>query len=84
MVNIYKDKFRLMFQDEAGFGRINKPKLCWCGNGIRPVVPCQRIREYVYAYGAVSPVDGELFSLITICKYRLYECVFRRIITRVF
>ena len=23
-------KIRLMFQDEAGFGRINKPKYCWC------------------------------------------------------
>ena len=24
---------RLMFQDEAGFGRINKPKYCWCRKG---------------------------------------------------
>jgi len=53
-----------MFQDEAGFGRINKPKRCWCGKGIRPSVPCHHIREYVYAYGAVSPQDGELFGLI--------------------
>ena len=30
-------KVRLMFQDEAGFGRINKPKYCWCKKGIRPV-----------------------------------------------
>lgn len=52
-----------MFQDEAGFGRINKPKACWCGNGIRPVVPCHRIREYTYAYGAISPLDGEMVSL---------------------
>ena len=29
-------KVRLMFQDEAGFGRINKPKYCWCEKGIRP------------------------------------------------
>lgn len=56
--------FRLMYQDEAGFGRINKPKCCWCGNGIRPIVPCLHVREYVYAYGAVAPVDGELFTLI--------------------
>ena len=56
--------FRLMYQDEAGFGRINKPKACWCGNGIRPAVPCHRVREYVYAYGAVSPIDGEKVSLI--------------------
>lgn len=53
-----------MFQDEAGFGRINKPKRCWCKKGIRPVVPCHRIREYLYAYGAVSPADGSMCSLV--------------------
>ena len=53
-----------MFQDEAGFGRINKPKRCWCRKGIRPIVPCHHIREYRYLYGAVSPLDGELFSLV--------------------
>jgi len=53
-----------MFQDEAGFGRINKPRACWCQKGIRPVVPCHRIREYMYAYGAVSPGDGGMFSLV--------------------
>jgi len=53
-----------MFQDEAGFGRINKPKRCWCKMGIRPTVPCHHIREYRYLYGAVSPLDGELFSLV--------------------
>ena len=26
-------KIRLMFQDEAGFGRINKPRQCWCEKG---------------------------------------------------
>ena len=54
----------MMFQDEAGFGRINKPKRCWCRKGIRPNVPCHHIREYRYLYGAVSPLDGELFSLV--------------------
>ena len=29
-----------MFEDEAGFGRINKPKYCWCTKGVRPLVPC--------------------------------------------
>ncbi len=53
-----------MFQDEAGFGRINKPKRCWCGDGIRPTVPCHRVREYTYAYGAVSPLDGDMVSLV--------------------
>jgi len=58
------NNFRLMFQDEAGFGRINKPKSCWCGDKIRPVVPCHHIREFVYAYGAVCPTDGEFFTLV--------------------
>ena len=53
-----------MFRGEAGFGRINKPKRCWCSKGIRPNVPCHHIREYRYVYGAVSPLDGELFSLV--------------------
>lgn len=56
--------FKLMFTDEAGFGRINKPKRCWCKHGIRPSVPCHHIREYTYAYGAVCPIEGTLFSLV--------------------
>ena len=57
-------KVRLMFQDEAGFGRINKPKYCWCENGIRPCVPCHHIREYRYAYGAVEPLTGDACFLV--------------------
>ncbi len=53
-----------MFQDEAGFGRINKPKTCWCKKGFRPAVPCHHIREYRYAYGAVEPLTGESFFLV--------------------
>ena len=65
-------KVRLMFQDEAGFGRINKPKYCWCMKGDRPSVPCSHIREYRYVYGAVEPLTGESTFLImpycnTIC-----------------
>jgi len=57
-------KVRLMFQDEAGFGRINKPKYCWCIKGLRPDVPCHHIREYRYAYGSVEPQTGESFFLV--------------------
>ena len=64
MIKKAQPKLRVMFQDEAGFGRINKPKRCWCKRGIRPSVPCHHIREYRYLYGAVSPGDGELFSLV--------------------
>ena len=53
-----------MFGDEAGFGRINKPKYCWCFPGLRPSVPCHHIREYRYAYGAVEPLTGESFFLV--------------------
>lgn len=53
-----------MFQDEAGFGRINKPRHCWCKKGIRPSVPCHHIREYRYVYGAVEPLTGEDYFLI--------------------
>ena len=61
-----------MFQDEAGFGRINKPKHCWCRKGIRPSVPCHHIREYRYTFGAVEPLTGESCFLVmpycnTIC-----------------
>lgn len=55
---------RISFQDEAGFGRTNNPHYCWCGRNIRPVVPCHRVREYIYAYGAVSPLDGQMVSLV--------------------
>lgn len=53
-----------MFQDEAGFGRINKPKCCWCEKNSRPSVPCHHIREYYYAYGAVEPLTGESGFLV--------------------
>lgn len=55
---------RLMFADEASFGRISEPKACWCPLGIRPVVPSHRVREYVYAFGAVDPIEGEKFFII--------------------
>jgi putative transposase len=58
----------LMFQDEAGFGRIHKPKSCWCPAGVRPVVPCHHIREYRYAFGAVEPATGDsCFRVISRC-----------------
>ena len=53
-----------MFEDEAGFGRINKPKYCWCFPGLRPTVPCHHIREYRYAYGAIEPLTGESCFLV--------------------
>jgi len=53
-----------MFQDEARFGRINDPRRCWAPRGFRPEVGMQIVREYTYAFGAVSPHDGALDTLV--------------------
>ena len=55
---------RVMFQDEARFGRVDLPHRCWAPKGLRPRCPSQIIREYIYAYSAVSPCDGMIDSLI--------------------
>jgi hypothetical protein len=49
-----------MFQDEARFGRMSEPRACWAPAGIRPVVGLALVREFVYAYVALSPADGKL------------------------
>ena len=64
MENFTRGKVRLMFEDEAGFGQISKPKYCWCFPGLRPTVPCHHIREYRYVYGAVEPFTGDSEFLI--------------------
>jgi hypothetical protein len=53
-----------MFQDEGRFGRISSPRRCWAPRGMRPDVPRQMVREYTYAYVAVSPYDGVMDSLV--------------------
>ena len=49
-----------MFQDEARFGRLSDPRRCWAPWPQRPLVKKALIREYVYAYAAVTPADGQL------------------------
>jgi hypothetical protein len=56
-------KVRVMFQDEGRFGRVGLPRRCWAPAGIRPRCPSQIIREYLYAYSAISPKDGAIDSL---------------------
>ena len=53
----------VLFQDEASFGRVQDPKRCWVPKKNRPLVKAQAIRQYIYAYGAVNPVDGTFVSL---------------------
>jgi hypothetical protein len=57
---------RLMFQDEARFGRMVRIRKCWAPAPLRPSVANGYEREYVYAYGAVTPCDGEMDW--TICR----------------
>lgn len=56
--------FRIMFEDEARFGRISDTRRCWCPKPYRPLCQTMVTQEYTYAYGAVSVIDGELDSLI--------------------
>jgi len=51
---------RLMFQDEARFGRMSDPRSCWAPAPKRPMVNLALIREFRYEYAAVSPWDGAL------------------------
>jgi transposase len=53
-----------MFEDEARFGRISDPRRCWAPPGVRPDVSTQFVREYEYAFAAVSPQDGLLDTLV--------------------
>jgi hypothetical protein len=53
-----------MFEDEARFGRISDPRRCWAPAGMRPEVHTQIVREYEYAFAAVSPHDGTLDTLV--------------------
>ena len=53
-----------MFEDEARFGRISDPRRCWAPAGVRPEVHTQLVREFEYAFAAVSPHDGTLDALV--------------------
>lgn len=53
-----------MAGDEGRFGRLGEVRSCWCPFGIRPTVPKQQVRQYVYAYAAVAPLLGKMTCLI--------------------
>jgi hypothetical protein len=54
-------RLRIMFVDEARFGRMNRPRACWAPPRLRPKVAAPLIREYIYLYGAVR--TRTLFAL---------------------
>ncbi len=53
-------RIRLMFQDEARFGRMARIRRCWAPAPLRPVVHNGYEREFTYVYGGVSPLQGDL------------------------
>jgi transposase len=55
---------KLMFQDEARFGRISDVRRCWAPYPMRPMCQAMLTHEYTYAYGAVDACTGEFDSLI--------------------
>ena len=55
---------RIMFEDEARFGRITAVHNSWCPKPYRPVCKVLVSQQYVYAYGVVSIGEGKLESLV--------------------
>lgn len=55
----------VFFEDEARFGRISREMQCWVRSDMVPSVARQMIREYIYAYSALSPQTGDCFSIIS-------------------
>ena len=55
---------RLMFQDEARFGRISDVRQCWAPKPHRPMCIAMLTHESTYAYAAVEPLSGVMDSLI--------------------
>jgi hypothetical protein len=55
---------RLMFQDEARFGRMVRIRRCWAQKPLRPTVCNGYEREFLYVYAAVSPKQGQMDWMI--------------------
>jgi len=66
-----------MAADEGKFGRIGEVRSCWCPKGIRPTVPKQQVRQYVYA--AVAPALGQMTCLILLCQYQDDEFILHQV-----
>jgi len=64
--NVLNLPLRIMFQGEARFGRLSDPRRCWAPAPFRPVVSVALVREYTYAYAAVTPKNGALDWMLTV------------------
>ena len=77
-------RLRIMFADEARFGRINRPRPCWAPTRVRPEVASQLIREYIHLYGAVCPKDGTCVYLIMPTSNTACFQIFLNVLSRKF
>ena len=50
--------------DEGRFGRISVLRSCWAPEPVRPKVWRQVVRESLYAFAAIAPVEGEGTAMI--------------------
>ncbi|HEY0299081.1 MAG TPA: IS630 family transposase [Arachidicoccus sp.] len=57
----------LYFQDESRFGLQTKYGRGLAARGVQPVCSFQQVFEYVYLFGAFSPVNGTQFQLEMPC-----------------
>ena len=82
---------RLMFQDEARFGRMVRIQRCWAPAPQRPVVDNGYEREFQYVYGGVSPewplvkapkIAGSAFPVSAAMGY-FHEAVTRSVEQRI-
>lgn len=51
--------------DEGRFGRISVLRACWAPGPVRPKVFRQVVRESLYAFAAIAPLDGEGLSSLS-------------------
>ena len=58
--SVQERPIRLMFQDEARFGRMARIRRGWAPAPLRPIVANGYEREFTYVYGGVSPLQGEM------------------------
>jgi putative transposase len=54
----------IMAHDEGRFGRINRPRRCWAPKPLRPTVPRQIVREFVYVFATVCAQLGRLTASV--------------------
>jgi DDE superfamily endonuclease len=54
----------ILTADEGRFGRLGQVMQAWCAPGMRPQVPQQLVREYLYAFVSVAPSLGRMSALV--------------------